>query len=126
MKAEHWIKRELKKFMVMVRDPMAWIMLAAVLGGGGLILWFLLHAADNFGSYYYASAACAQGFTQMRLFFLSMITPLFFIAVIVFMGEMTMVLGLRKKKHRANYKFLFLSLAAMFLLGGVSFVLLSC
>ena len=125
-KAEHWLKREIRKLGVMASDPITWMMTLVLIVGIGLILMFLLRAADNFGTYYAFPAACAADFTQARLFFLSMLTPLFFVAVFVFMGEMTVVLGLRKKKHRVSYGFLFGALVAMLVLGATSFVLLSC
>jgi len=127
MKAEHWLTREWRKALALARDPLAWIMTIAVLGGVGLMLWFLLRATDNFGAYYSLPYACAEGFSELRLFLLTMMAPLFFIAVLVTMAEISVVLGLRKKRRgRVDYRFLFTALAAMLVLGGTSFVLLSC
>lgn len=124
---EHWLKREFRKLLVAIRDPFTWAMTGAILMGVGLMLWFLLHAANNFGSYYSMPYACSADFTQLRLLALTMMAPLFFVAVFVTMGEMSLVLGLRKKKRgQVSYRFLFTALGAMVLLGGASFVLLSC
>jgi len=125
--AQHWLKRELEKLTTALRDPIVWAMMVTILVGMGLMLWFLVHAADNFGSYYSLPYACAANFTQLRLFFLSILAPLFFVSVFVTMGELSVVLGLRKQKHRQiSYRFLFLSLGAMVVLGAISFALLSC
>ncbi len=125
--AQHWLKRELGKFAVAARDPVTWAMTAIILTGVGIMLWFLLNAAENFGSYYNLPYACSAGFTQLRLFFLTILAPLFFAAVFVTMGELSVVLGLRRKKRgHVSYRFLFIALAAMTGLGVVSFVLLSC
>lgn len=125
--AEHWLARELKKFMAAAKDPVTWAMTAVLLVGVGLMLWFLLNAAHNFGSYYSMPYACSADFTQLRLFALTIIAPLFFVSVFVTMGELSLILGLRKKKRgRISYRFLFLALAAMGGMGVLSFVLLSC
>lgn len=125
--AQHWLKQELGKLSTALRDPLTWAMMAAILTGTGLMLWFLVQAADNFGSYYSLPYACSANFTQLRLFFLTILAPLFFVAVFVTMGELSVVLGLRKQKRRhISYRFLFLSLAAMLVLGTVSFALLRC
>jgi hypothetical protein len=125
--AQHWLKRELEKLTTALRDPIVWVMMVTILVGMGLILWFLVHAADNFGSYYSLPYACAANFTQLRLFFLSILAPLFFVSVFVTVGELSVVLGLRKQKRRQiSYRFLFLSLGAMVVLGAISFALLSC
>jgi hypothetical protein len=125
--AQHWLKRELGKLSTAMRDPLTWAMMVAILVGVGLMLWFLLNAADNFGTYYDLPYACSASFTQLRLFFLTILAPLFFVAVFVSMGELSVVLGLRKQKRRhISYRFLFLSLGAMVVLGAISFALLSC
>lgn len=125
--AEHWLARELKKFMAATKDPITWAMTGVILVGAGLMLWFLLNAAHNFGSYYSMPYACSADFTQLRLLALTMMAPLFFVAVFVTMGELSVVLGLRKKKRgKISYRFLFMALAAMSVLGVISFVLLSC
>lgn len=125
--AQNWLRRELAKLSAAMRDPITWAMMAAILTGVGLMLWFLLNAANNFGSYYSLPYACSANFTQLRLFFLSILAPLFFVAVFVTMGELSVVLGLRKQKRRQiGYRFLFLSLGAMVVLGAVSFALLRC
>jgi len=125
--AQHWLWRELGKLSTALRDPLTWAMMAAILVGVGTILWFLLHAANNFGSYYSMPHACSTSFTQLRLFFLTILAPLFFVAVFVTMGELSVVLGLRKQKRRQiSYRFLFLALGAMVVLGAISFALLNC
>jgi len=125
--AEHWFKRELKKLMAASKEPITWIMTGGVLIGSGLMLWFLFHAADNFGAYYNLPYACSARFTQLRLLALSMMAPLFFVAVFVTMGELSVVMGLRKQKRsRISYRFLFLAMGAMMVLGIGSFLLLSC
>lgn len=125
--AEHWIKRELRKALELARDPLAWAMTLALLGGAGLLLWFLLRATDNFGAYYSLPYACSASFGQVRLFLLTMLTPLFFVAVFLTVAELSVVLGLRKKRRgKVSYRFLWLALAAMVVLGGVSFALLRC
>ncbi|MEW6676966.1 MAG: hypothetical protein AB1421_03515 [Pseudomonadota bacterium] len=127
MRAEHWLMRELKKAMIMAKDPLAWVMTLALVVGGGLMLWFLLTATDNFGAYYTLPYACSKSFSEMRLFLLTMLAPLFFIAVVVTMAELSVVLGLRKKKRgKVDYKFLLTALVSMLVLGAISFVLLSC
>lgn len=125
--AEYWLSRELKKFVAYAKDPITWFMTAVILVGTGLMLWFLLHAAENFGSYYSMPYACSAKFTQLRLFALTMMSPLFFASVFVTMGELSVVLGLRKKKRgKISYRFLFIALSAMIVLGVASFMLLSC
>lgn len=127
MRAEHWLMRELKKATILAKDPLAWVMTVALIGGGGLMLWFLLTATDNFGAYYSLPHACSKSFGEMRLFLLTMLAPLFFIAVLVSMAELSVVLGLRKKKRgKVDYKFLSIALASMVGLGAISFVLLRC
>jgi hypothetical protein len=125
--AEHWLKRELKKFAAATRDPFAWAMTGAVLVGVGLMLWFLLNAADNFGTFYSMPYACSARFTQLRLFALTLMAPLFFVSVVVTMSELGVVLGLRKKRRgHVSYRFLFTALSAMVVMGAASFMLLSC
>lgn len=125
--AEHWLRRELKKFVHSAKDPITWVMTGVILVGVGLMLWFLLNAAKNFGSYYSMPYACSARFTEMRLLALTMMAPLFFAAVFVTMGELSVVLGLRRKKRgTVSYRFLFIALAAMVGLGVTSFALLSC
>jgi len=125
--AEHWFKRELKKLVAASKEPITWIMTGGILVGTGLMLWFLFHAADNFGAYYTMPYACSARFTQIRLFALSMMAPLFFVAVFVTMGELSVVMGQRKKKRSGiSYRFLMLALVAMLVLGIGSFLLLSC
>jgi hypothetical protein len=127
MRAEHWLMRELKKAMILAKDPLAWVMTVALVGGGGLMLWFLLTATDNFGAYYTLPYACSKSFGEMRLFLLTMLAPLFFIAVLVTMAELSVVLGLRKKKRgKVDYKFLLMAMTSMLVTGAISFVLLSC
>jgi hypothetical protein len=125
--AEHWMRRELGKFVAFAKDPFTWIMTVVILVGVGLMLWFLIYAAGNFGSYYSMPYACSADFTQLRLFALTMLAPLFFVAVFVTMGELSVVLGLRKKKRgKVSYRFLLISLVAMTVLGVISFMLLRC
>ena len=124
--AEHWLKRELNKFVVLAKDPLTWVVVMVFLVGVGLILAFLLRAADNFGTYYTSSYACSANFSQLRLFFLTMLAPLFVVAVFVTMAELVQILGLRKRGHRHSTKFLVLAMMAMLVLGGLSFWLLSC
>jgi len=127
LRPEHWIIRELKQLMVAARDPLTWIMLAGVVFGVGLVLWFLLKATHNFGATYTLPYACSASFSEMRLFLLTMMAPLFFVAVMVTMAELSVVLGLRKKKRgNVAYRFLILSLLSMIVLGSLSFSLLSC
>jgi len=125
-KPDHWFKRELRELAVMARDPTTWVMTLVVFASAGLVLWFLLLAADNFGAYYSMPYACSAKFTQLRLFFLTILAPLFFVAVFVTMAELGLVLGLRKKNHKANMKFLLFALVSMLTLGAVCFHLLSC
>jgi hypothetical protein len=127
VRAEHWLKREFNKFLQATQDPFTWIMTGVILLAAGVMVWFLLNAANNFGTYFSMPYACSAHFTQARLFFLSMLAPLFFVAVFVFMGELSLVLGLRKKRRgKISYRFLAMSLVAMFVLGAISFTLLSC
>lgn len=125
--AEHWLTRELRKFLAATKDPITWAMTTVILVGAGLMLWFLLNAAENFGSYYNMPYACSAQFTQLRLLALTIMAPLFFVSVFVTMGELSLILGLRKKKRgKISYRFLFMAMAAMLVMGVVSFVLLSC
>lgn len=125
--AEHWLKREIRKFMVAIKDPFNWAMTGAILLAVGLMLWFTLYAADNFGTYYSMPYACSAEFTQLRLFTLTMLAPLFFVAMFVTMGELTVVLGLRKKRRgKVSYRFLLIAVSAMLVLGTLSFSLLKC
>lgn len=125
--AEHWLRSEFEKLMVLLRDPITWVMTAVILLGVGLMLWFLLRAADNFGAYYSMPYACSASFSQLRLLALTIMAPLFFVAVVVTMGELSLLLGLRKKKRsHVSYRFLFIALTAGVVLGGTSFALLSC
>jgi hypothetical protein len=125
--AEHWLIRELRKFILLAKDPLAWIMTLALLSGVGLMLWFLFTAANNFGAYYSVRYACSAEFSQIRVFFLTILAPLFFVAVFVTVAELTVVLGLRRKKRgMVSYRFLLIALSAMIGLGLISFWLLRC
>lgn len=124
--AEHWLKREWRKFVALAKDPLTWVVVMVFLVGVGLILAFLLRAANNFGSFYTLPYACSANFSQLRLFFLTMLAPLFAVAVFVTMAELVQVLGLRKQGRRHNVKFLLLAMMSMIVLGGISFGLLSC
>lgn len=127
LRAEHWLIREFKKVIEAAKDPLVWIMLLSVVFGAALLLWFLLKATDNFGAYYTMPYACSKSFSEMRLFILTMLTPLFFVAVFVTVAEMSVVLGLRKKKRgKVDYKFLLFAMISMIVLGLISFTLLSC
>lgn len=124
---EHWLARELKKLVAIAKDPITWAMTGVILVGVGLMLWFLLRAAHNFGAYYSMPYACSAEFTQLRLLALTIMAPLFFVSVFVTMGELSVVLGLRKhKRGKISYRFLFMALTAMSVLGVISFLLLSC
>ncbi|MEW5769155.1 MAG: hypothetical protein AB1831_02210 [Pseudomonadota bacterium] len=124
---EHWMVREWRKIAAAGKDPMTWFMLLVILVVAGIMLRFLLNAADNFGVYYSMPYACSERFSQLRLFFLSILAPLFFFSMVITLGELMVVLGVRRKKRKVgSYKFLFIALVSMLALGAVSFALLSC
>lgn len=125
-KPEHWLVSEWKRFRAFVQDPLTWIMTLLIALSVGLMLRFLLVATDNFGAVYAMPYACAAEFTQLRLFFLSLLAPLFFVALLLFIGELGLVLGQKRQHHRYSLKFLLIYLFSMISLGTASFLLLRC
>lgn|GEM_PF-5153872 len=125
-KPEHWLVSEWKRFRAFIQDPLTWIMTVLITLGVGLMLRFLFVATDNFGAVYAMPYACAAEFTQVRLFFLSLLAPMFFVALLLFIGEFGLVLGQKRQRRRYSLKFLLIYFFSMIALGTASFLLLQC